>query len=710
MPSAVDAPTALDSLLAALCIVKPVIPTDWDPLEQRGTTGHAVYSGGRENRAVYEATAPDGRRVVAKSFLLTALAVDDFLCEQAENEIFYQQLFKHAAIVPLLAAFTTPSHLHLVFEYAGYSLDLLFGGLEALDCPLHEVEAALQAVLRQVGPALVMLHRAGYIHSDIKPENLVLRFEKNGDITARLIDMASCVYSDGPRLREWTPAYVAPEYAAAYIKELERTRGDTAAAHASAGATLSASYDARSLAVALAELALMVPLFEGRSASEGRSPPSGTRSASAGRPPSAGRPAAAAAAKTEPPRRARRDGGARPAARPPPHEVLARAREADPLLVHALVVEGDPNEWRRCSRWGTLSQELRDVIEAMGHADPGQRATVAQALAMPFATADKGEGPWRYVPPYLRPKADAMRLAAQVFAATARGEGRAAAAAARAAARAERAAARQRERAARASAEATQGTARPSGDGAACLVEISGPPHPKGVLARCQRACGERWSGLVLSLQPRAQRAAAAAAALAGKAGGGGPGGAWCGARLAAEVACCSLEPSFLVRAAADGGAAAAPIGAAAWHDMGAGSPQHTASAAALLAEPPAGAPAARITRVSGATPSYHSTSSGGGGDSGDGGEGGGSAKRHSGSSGGEVGIEVEAAARPGGKRRRSTVERLRAAARRAAKLWSGAAAKAAAAAAGLRWRRRRMSSACAGGAIGGVDGGAPAA
>jgi hypothetical protein len=52
----------------------------------------------------------------------------------------------------------------------------------------------------------------------------------------------------------------------------------------------------------------------------------------------------------------------------------------------------DAVPWRAHPGWGTLAPELRAVVEALTVEDPAARATVAEALAMPFATMRLGGG------------------------------------------------------------------------------------------------------------------------------------------------------------------------------------------------------------------------------------------------------------------------------------------------------------------------------
>jgi serine/threonine-protein kinase len=64
------------------------------------------------------------------------------------------------------------------------------------------------AVLRDCLAALAALHRAGIVHGDLKPANVMLKRTGN----AKVIDIGSAIdlRGEGPR-RMWSPAYAAPE-------------------------------------------------------------------------------------------------------------------------------------------------------------------------------------------------------------------------------------------------------------------------------------------------------------------------------------------------------------------------------------------------------------------------------------------------------------------------------------------------------------------
>ncbi len=63
-------------------------------------------------------------------------------------------------------------------------------------------------ILRECLSALAALHRAGLVHGDVKPSNIMLKRTGN----AKIVDIGSGVNVASPiKRRVWTPAYAAPE-------------------------------------------------------------------------------------------------------------------------------------------------------------------------------------------------------------------------------------------------------------------------------------------------------------------------------------------------------------------------------------------------------------------------------------------------------------------------------------------------------------------
>ncbi|GEM_PF-3383843 len=165
----------------------------------RGNMG-AVYSGWHEGLDI----------PVAVKFLLESGAVGDDLLERFRRE------------AQLCARLDEPSLLRVLdFDTAGevpfFVMEWIPGkGLDAViesAGPLAEAEAT--TVLRDVGQALLGLHRAGIVHRDIKPANILLR---HADGRIKLADLGLARQAGpqeakltAPETVLGTPAYMSPE-------------------------------------------------------------------------------------------------------------------------------------------------------------------------------------------------------------------------------------------------------------------------------------------------------------------------------------------------------------------------------------------------------------------------------------------------------------------------------------------------------------------
>lgn len=122
-------------------------------------------------------------------------------CEIAIYQRLRDRIGACREIIGLREAFVHDGHLCLSFDLHGNSL------CEALERgPLRPTRA--QRVARQMFTALERLHRAGYAHTDVKPDNILYQ-PRSGE--ARLADLADAE----PKLRQGTlygtRQYTAPE-------------------------------------------------------------------------------------------------------------------------------------------------------------------------------------------------------------------------------------------------------------------------------------------------------------------------------------------------------------------------------------------------------------------------------------------------------------------------------------------------------------------
>lgn len=110
----------------------------------------------------------------------------------------------HPNLVPVLDGSTTASAPYLVMpRLEGQAMSQLIDSNEAVPLPV-----ALWLV-RQVAQALDALHQAGWVHGDVKPDNVVIG--SKGHATLVDLGFASRVHSMPQHQYRGTPAYSAPE-------------------------------------------------------------------------------------------------------------------------------------------------------------------------------------------------------------------------------------------------------------------------------------------------------------------------------------------------------------------------------------------------------------------------------------------------------------------------------------------------------------------
>jgi serine/threonine-protein kinase len=138
---------------------------------------------------------------------------------QQENLLYVQNWVEHGGIRVMLMEWVEGSDLRELLTPSTF--DRLRGNVaEERWSYLNQVVIApgpeqprLQAgiaiaVVRDCLAALSALHRAGIVHGDLKPANIMLKRAGN----AKIIDIGSAfLLDDPPPHRTWTPAYAAPE-------------------------------------------------------------------------------------------------------------------------------------------------------------------------------------------------------------------------------------------------------------------------------------------------------------------------------------------------------------------------------------------------------------------------------------------------------------------------------------------------------------------
>lgn len=131
---------------------------------------------------------------------------DDERVARAESEILALSQFEHPHIVGLIDAFRYEGCIAIVMEY----LDA-----QSLDEIITQISPCnFMKVFAQIASALAVLHRAGIIHRDVKPSNILVTWPDSSDEPhAHLIDFGICADVDSPPDDHFvgTPAYSGPE-------------------------------------------------------------------------------------------------------------------------------------------------------------------------------------------------------------------------------------------------------------------------------------------------------------------------------------------------------------------------------------------------------------------------------------------------------------------------------------------------------------------
>lgn len=72
--------------------------------------------------------------------------------------------------------------------------------------------AVIVDLFQQTASGLAEMHKLGYVHADMKPHNVILGSDINGNLTAKVIDLGqSCKIGTIKKRIQGTPDYIAPE-------------------------------------------------------------------------------------------------------------------------------------------------------------------------------------------------------------------------------------------------------------------------------------------------------------------------------------------------------------------------------------------------------------------------------------------------------------------------------------------------------------------
>lgn len=163
-------------------------------------------------------------------------------CEAAKKEIFFGSYFFHAGGEPKIAATRFPGiqyiaklldysetkrDIWMVMEYGGTSLTKMAYEIKGeflrgerlyrvVHLPMLQAmkrnPEVLKGMLRQLLSALVLFAEHHIVHSDIKPDNILIEEDEQHQLRCRFIDLGSAFTFDSPEsLALATPEYMPPE-------------------------------------------------------------------------------------------------------------------------------------------------------------------------------------------------------------------------------------------------------------------------------------------------------------------------------------------------------------------------------------------------------------------------------------------------------------------------------------------------------------------
>ncbi|HEX6026552.1 MAG TPA: serine/threonine-protein kinase, partial [Solirubrobacter sp.] len=157
---------------------------------------------------VYRAVQLDLERVVAVKVIAPELLDDDDVRARFLTEARAAARVDHPNVIPVHAAGEEDGIAYITMRYvAGDDLRSLvrYGG------PFDPARAA--AIIAQAAAALDAIHRAGFVHRDVKPANLLV--DREGHVYLTDFGLAKTVFtrSGGTRTGQWvgTLDYVSPE-------------------------------------------------------------------------------------------------------------------------------------------------------------------------------------------------------------------------------------------------------------------------------------------------------------------------------------------------------------------------------------------------------------------------------------------------------------------------------------------------------------------
>ncbi|MGH7176779.1 MAG: serine/threonine protein kinase [Tepidisphaeraceae bacterium] len=154
---------------------------------------------------IYAVSHPESRQLYALKHVIRKTAKDDRFIEQLLNEYEVGSRIMHPALRRIVETKTTRNMLLKITEAA--LVMELFDGLP-LEMSLPGRLPAIISIFIPVAQALEAMHNAGFVHCDLKPNNILL----SAGGTVKVIDLGqACPVGTAKKRIQGTPDYIAPE-------------------------------------------------------------------------------------------------------------------------------------------------------------------------------------------------------------------------------------------------------------------------------------------------------------------------------------------------------------------------------------------------------------------------------------------------------------------------------------------------------------------
>lgn len=155
--------------------------------------------------SIYAASHPDTKQICALKYVVRRTDRDDRFIEQLQTEYEVGRQVKHAGLRRCIEMRANRNWFHRINEAA--LIMELFDGMP-LDSQAAPPLRAAVACFIQAGQALGSLHQLGFIHCDLKPNNILLA----ADGSVKIIDLGQACRAGTKKERiQGTPDFMAPE-------------------------------------------------------------------------------------------------------------------------------------------------------------------------------------------------------------------------------------------------------------------------------------------------------------------------------------------------------------------------------------------------------------------------------------------------------------------------------------------------------------------